>query len=292
MTKKRPLRGFKLFKQKYLNKQRLYTVLAKLHLVREVKATSVQPYFNHKLTDRVILSKETICAERGTFNLSYFLEVKVIRELWQYVSLFRRKPLHTVKDEIRYEMAVSARSECLSFWVKPDPFQTIMVDRNKPVICTYGSEFFHLPYSNNDELKNVKVREYRCDFYGARLAVNRIDTVSDEKDIEVAVRELIERVKDQITEYINTHSAEINEKLCGVKFDGALQTSDGHTLMQNCICHKCGHPVFTTSTEGYTAQCIVCDEDLYTIEIDKVDPVLYQEIIDHNERKLYHLLTE
>lgn len=31
-------------------------------------------------------------------------------------------------------------------------------------------------------------------------------------------------------------------------------------------CNRCGHKVYESQTAGYTYQCIMCDEDLYTFE--------------------------
>jgi hypothetical protein len=39
-------------------------------------------------------------------------------------------------------------------------------------------------------------------------------------------------------------------------------------LASGVRCCRCKSPVFQSATPGYTFQCLVCDEDLYGIEVE------------------------
>ena len=290
MTKKRPLRGLRLFKQKYLTKARLYTLLAKIHLVREVKNTLHQPYTDNDTLNKVQVLNHKIRTERGVFNLSYRADCIILHQNWWYESLFKKKRLYTINEDLIYQIAVEARSECESFLVKINPF-------NKGVVVHRGSPYVNIlkpmytPFIQ-DNIEYSEVIRVSCNFLNARLGFSIHTIAYKEEDISDTVKELLNKATAQIHNFVDGHPDEINEKLTGVKYDGDFHTSDGNKLIPNCICHKCGRPVFESSVEGYKAQCIFCDEDLYGIEIDKVDPKRYEEIYNYNKYSLFNLLSD
>ena len=291
MTKKRSLRGFKLFKQKYLTKQWFYALLAKIHLVREVK-TIAPVLLNHSAINRVDLLNYKIKTERGRFNLSYNAQGNAEIRKWWYESLFRRKRLYTIEDSTNYHLFVRVQSECEEFLVKITPFCSATVTRKNPIIqvITPRVPKVSLAVATVEDLQTVN--KITCDFLNARFRVSLDLVVQTEGEIESGIRELINKATAQIRNYVDGNPEAINEKLTGVPFDGEFHTPEGNRLIPNNLCRKCGLPVFETTTKGYTAQCIKCYEDLYSIEIDKVDPKYYEDVYEQCKYLLYDILTK
>lgn len=294
MTKKRPLRGFKLFRQKYLTKQKVFEFLAKIKLVQEVKKDFYCP-ITHESLDKVRLLNEKIETDRGKFNLSYVAEGEERINCWFFRSKFRKKEiLYVVSDEREIHLSVMVRSECESFVVKVDPFTSTVVHRGNPVFVAMNPCPKPLISSDEGGYENLTnhYRRIQCDFLNARLGVSVKNIVLDEKDIDMGIKEIVQRARWQIESFIKNNPEEINERLTGVKYDGEFCTKEGKKLIPNCICHRCGRPVFESSTEGYTAQCLCCDEDLYDIEVRKIDPEMYKDIYEISKTALYKILTE
>lgn len=290
MTKKRSLRGFKLFKHKYLSKPRLYALLAKIRLVREVKIIT-PVLLNHSAINRVDLLNYKIKTDRGVFNLSYNAQGNAEIRKWWYESLFRRKRLYTIEDSTNYYLFVRVQSECEEFLVKLTPFCSGVVTRNRPIIQVFTPH--RVPSVSLVETDmTADVKKIDCDFLNARMRVALDLIVQTEEEIEDGIKELINKATAQIHNYVDGNPEAINEKLTGVPFDGEFHTPEGNRLIPNNLCRKCGLPVFETTTEGYTAQCINCYEDLYSIEIDKVDPKYYEDVYEKCKLILYKLLTE
>lgn len=285
MTRRSPLRGLKLFKHKYLTKQRFYALLASLKLLREVKNDLSFPYDENDLIGKITMLDENITTERGTFNLSYRAEALQNIYQWYYESLRGKKILFTVRDEIRYHLCVEVRSECTSFLVKIDPFKSCWVQRERPCLHLYSAEGCY------NDTSTSTVTRHKCDFFNARLKANVHLGVESCEDIEEAIKELLQRARHEITSFIENHPEEINERLTGVKHDGEFHTKEGMELLKNNICSKCGRPVFESPLEEYTAQCLFCDEDLYSIEVLKVDPKKYEDIYEFNKRGLQKILS-
>ena len=290
MTKKRSLRGFKLFKQKYLTKPRLYALLAKFHLVREVRQVLTQPYTNDTL-NKVHTLTHKIKTDRGQFNLSYKTDCDVDKHKWYYESLFKKKKLFTIEeDKIYYHLSITVRSECEEFLVKINPFLETTVTRKTPAVQVIRPCVPCVPFWKSTE-DSTTTEIITCNFLNARLGVDMFLCVEDEKDIDEGIKELVSKATARLHNYIEGNPEAINEKLTGIKFDGAFQTEDGQRLLPNNLCHKCGFPVFSTTTEGYYAQCVHCYEDLYPFEVDKVDPKYYEDVYEKCKYNLFEILT-
>ena len=290
MTHRSPMRRFKLFKQKYLTKHFWYALLAKIKLVREVKDFHSEPVLNIDLLNRVRLVKDKIITDRGVFNLSYFGSASRHISKWWYESLFRHKRLYTVCDEEKLYIQVEARSECEEFKAHIDPITTVTINRR-------SHRVFILPPQKSlrlseDPLKPIERKTITADFMNTRLGVNVTLDETMMKSIEELVKEAVMRAKTQMQNYIEDNYAQINERLIGVKNDGQFMTKEGNPLLLNCLCGKCGRPVFKSALKDYTAQCLFCDEDLYSIEIRKVDPEKYKEVYEYSKYELLEILTE
>ena len=286
MTKKRPLRGFKLFKQKYLTKQRLYAVLAKFHLVREVKDFPSEPYTKNDTLNKVNTLDDRVITDRGKFLLSYRAIGLTHTNNWWYESLFKKKRLYTIKEDISYYLSVEVHADCESFLVKVNPYTESFVFRGNPYITV--PKVFDITHPLEEG--EASVERLKCDFFNARLATAVSMVVYSEEEIEDMVRNLVNVATTRLHDYIEGNPAEINKRIVGVEFDGAFHTPEGKPLMPNCICRRCGRPVFESSTEGYKAQCLFCDEDIYGFEYITVDPAQYEEIYNFNKYLLYHRL--
>lgn len=292
MPQKRPLRRFNIFKYKYLRKQAWYSLLARMHLAREVKDFHSIPVNNIDLLNKVRLVEEKITTDRGIFNLSYFGSATRQISKWYIESLFRHKRLCTICDEETLYIKVEARSECEEFEVHLTPFLSARVHRGQSFVTF--SEPSPRSLLVDKEVNQMKSKFYKVDFFNARFAVSVIlsDKESGSFSVEDLVREAVQRAKVQIQNYIEEHPAEINKRLVGVDNDGNLTTKEGMPLLPNCLCHKCGRPVFKSSVDGYVSQCVRCDEDLYDFETVKVDPKQYEQVLDNTKIELYCILSE
>ena len=290
MTHRSPLRRFKLFKQKYLTKHFWYALLAKIKLVREVKDFHSEPVLNIDLLNKVRLVEDKIVTDRGIFNLSYFGSASRHISKWWYESLFRHKRLYTVCDEEKLYITVEARSECEEFKAHIDPITTVTINRRSPRVSILPPQ---KPLRlGEDPLKPIEVKTITADFMNTRLGVKVTLGETMMKSIEELVKEAVMRAKTQMQNYIEDNYAKINERLVGVKNDGQFMTEEGNPLLPNCLCGKCGRPVFKSALEDYTAQCLFCGEDLYSIEIRKVDPEKYKEAYEYSKYELLEILTE
>lgn len=287
MTKKRSLRGLKLFKHKYLTKSRLYSLLSKIHLVREVKSIIPVP-LNSTVLNKVQILEHKITTDRGIFNLSYQAQGTAEIHKWWYESLFKKKRLYTIEDNTDYHLFVRVQSECEQFLVKLTPFCSGTVTRNTPYVCIFMPR---VPTVAVLEVKDENtVERIHCDFLNARLRVAVDLIVQSEEEIDDGIRELVNRATAQIHNYVDGNPEAINEKLTGVPFDGEFHTPDGKRLIPNCVCPKCSLPVFESSIEDYTAQCLSCDEDFYAFEVRKIDPEMYKDIYEITKYKIYKIL--
>ena len=288
MTKKRPLRGFRLFKQKYLTKQRFYAFLAKIRLVHEVKFTDSSPIINNDYINKVRLLEDKIETDRGVFNLSFYCTGTRCTHKWHYESVFKpHRRLYTVSDEEDIYVEAEVRSQCEEFEVRLDPFNHIRANKK------HYRLFIHSPIQpllGENKTQTVKTKSCTVNFLNARFGTNVTLKVGDTSSIEDIVKECVQRAVVQMRNYIEGNSEAINERLTGVKADGEFLSPDGQRLLPNCVCHRCGRPVFKSSVEGYTAQCVFCDEDLYGIEIEKVDPERYKDIYEFNKKPFYDYL--
>lgn len=289
MTQKRSLRGLRLFKQKYLTRDRFYAFLAKIKLVREVKYFHSEPVINIDLLNRVRLVEDKIVTDRGVFNLSYFGSASRLISKWWYESLFRHKRLYTVCDEEKLYIEVEARSECEEFKAHIDPLTVVQVSRRNPRVSILPQKPLRL---GEDPMKPVKVKSITADFMNTRLGVKVTLNDTMAESVEALVKEAVMRAKTQMQNYIEDNTAQINERLVGVKNDGQFMTKEGQPLLPNCLCAKCGRPVFKSSLSEYTAQCLFCDEDLYSIEVRRVDPKKYEEVYEYVKYELLDILTE
>lgn len=294
MTRRSPLRGLKLFKHKYLTKQRFYALLAHLKLVREVKREANIPHYSYN--DGIfnnVLTDQPIVTERGKFNVSHYASMRVITHHHWYESLRKHNRLYTVRDESYYEIRVNVQAECESFLVKINPFTSAVVHRRSPKVYVNDNPAPTLsPFTEGSEMSVGKFSVVTCDFLNARLKISMDNRVSDIDDASLAVKELLEITTGRLRDYIDGNSEAINEKLTGIKFDGEFHTKEGHRLLPNNLCAKCGFPVFETPVEGYTAQCVHCYEDLYSFEVEKVDPVYYKDVYEKCKSLLHHYLSE
>lgn len=289
MTHRSSLRRFKLFKQKYLTKHFWYALLAKIKLVREVKDFHSEPVINIDLLNKVRLVEDKIVTDRGVFNLSYFGSASRHISKWWYESLFRHKRLYTIWEEEKLYITVEARSECEEFKAHIDPITTVTINRRSPEVYVAP----HTPTRLYEEpVKPLEVKTVTADFMNTRLGVKVTLDETMMKSIEELVKEAVTRAKTQMQNYIEDNYAQINERLVGVKNDGQFMTEEGNPLLPNCLCGKCGRPVFKSALEDYTAQCLFCDEDLYSIEIRKVDPEKYKEAYEYSKYELLEILTE
>ena len=293
MTKKRSLRGLKLFKQKYLTKQRFFALLAKFHLVREVKSVTPKPLNSVAVFNTVNQVEHKIKTDRGVFNLSYNAQGTAKTKQWWYESLFKKKRLYTIEDNTDYHLFVRVQAECEQFLVKVTPFCEGVATRSRPVLQVVRP-YIPMPLSKEisptDEVQTTL--SVTCDFLNARLRVNMDLVVQSAEEIYDGIKELVNRATAQIHNYVEGNPEAINEKLTGVPFDGQFHTLDGKKLIPNCVCHRCSRPVFESSTEGYTAQCVFCDEDFYDFEVRKIDPEMYKDIYEMSKHKLFQILSK
>lgn len=291
MTQKRPFRRLRLFKQEYLTKQRFFALLAKMKLVREVIDFSTLSYNSNDKLNRVVLSDDILKTDRGEFNFSFYAQCTVCNQYWWYESLFKKKKLHTVSEEKRYNVSVKARSECLAFLVKIDPFNEAYVTAKNPIInfCRHEEQdIFKPPIHMCSHTIEKKV----CNFLNARFALESMLYVEKEEEIDSAIYELVKATRRHIYEYIKGNPEMVNERITGVKYDGDFCTKDGFRLLENVLCPRCGKPVFKSGTKDYTGQCLFCDEDFYSVELVKVDPVRYRKVLEFNKIPLQEILSE
>ena len=291
MTKKSPTRGFKLFKQKYLTKQRLYAFLAKIKLVHEVVKSNITPIMNNDLLNKVRLLNEKITTDRGIFNMSYYCQGTIHTYQWYYESKFTKNPkiLYVVEDDETQYIELKVNSECEEFEVRLNPLHHQRVNRNSPRIAMFG----RIPKLDAIAMDAVPVKAevVNVNFLNARLSTTMNFKVYDKIDSEF-LGDCLQTVKHQMVSYIKGNNAEINKRLIEVENDGEFTTPEGNTLLHNCVCRRCGLPVFKSAVEGYTAQCVVCDEDLYSIEVDKVDPKTYETIYNNSKELMFDILSE
>lgn len=294
ITKKPIFRGFRLFKQKYLTKQALFALLAKMRIVIEVKDT-ISTRFYHKLLDKVSVKSDRIYTPRGIFNISYCASAIQNRRVWYYKSRFSDKVLYDVLDHSTYTVIATVHSECEEFEVRLTPFNHTRVKAGSRQTTVTVFREPKVDFSKQpDPLMQegaIKAQHFPINFLNARIRVS----VSCEADIlsglEVAIDECVNKATAQIRNYIENNSDEINEKLTGVKADGEFVSPDGQRLIPNHICSRCGLPVFKSSVEGYTAQCISCDEDFYAFEIRRLDPKFYLQILRDNAEVISYILS-
>lgn len=287
MTRRSPVRGLKLFKSKYLTKNRFYALLATLKLVHEVKEHHSIPVPINNEIRGIELLEDKIKTDRGVFNLSYRAEAIEIHDSWYYKSIFSGKTVHTVSDAFYYEVKVEVRSECLSFWIKLDPFSSVWVERTTPYIHIFKEPNMH----SLDPTEHMEMRKVKCDFFNTRLAKSDSYVVEHRDNVIDTIFEVFNRIKREMVQFIELHPDQINERLCGVKYDGQLHTEDGCLIEPYHLCRKCGRPVFSTKTVGYKVQCICCNEDLYGMELEVVDPKTFQSALEFYKRELYDILT-
>ena len=290
ITKKRPFRGVKRFKQKYLTKSRLCFFLAKIRILKIVEYhTSIRLSPSQLCDGEIHVCSDKIITPRGKFNLSYRSDgIETSDHLHYEIHFFgRKKIVYVEKDSKVINIRVTVHSECEEFLVKINPFTECNVNRNSPyayVVYTENSYANLLARSESVEYKKIHV-----DFFNARFAVGvSLDTTTKES-VESCLKECLMKARNQIEGYITSNYALINERLVGVKNDGEIVAPDGSQLLHNNICRRCGRPVFKSKVEGYTAQCIVCDEDFYSFEVSRVDPNFYEKVYKNTKEELYYL---
>ena len=289
MTRRSPLRGLKLFKQKYLTKQRFYSLLAHLKLVREVRDNVTVPIVNSTLMNTIRMSDEKLVTDRGVFNLSFQCKGEEHRTHWWYESIFKsHKVLYTFMDETAIFLRAEVRSECEEFEIRIDPFMHRRVTRRDNYVYIQEPIDRGLPPSARvSQFKRVEFN-----FLKARMHTSvtlKVDLVRD--SLDDLVKECVNRARVQIINYLRGNSEEINEKLTGVKFDGEFVSPDGQRLIPNCTCPQCGLPLFNSSSEGHFAQCVVCRENFYDFEVVRRDPIIYKEIYENNKGFLKDILS-
>lgn len=291
MTRRSPARGFKLFKQKYLTRQRFYALLASLKLVRRVHECYALPVPN-ELFNRVICSTDkSISLDRGFFSLSYLCEGRQQYDHLYYTGVFRRnKVLFTDHDRFHVEIRARVIAQCEEFEIHFDPFTKSRVTRKYPQYYTIERRDVR-PDVPLDEFFTTHAETHTADFFNTRLRAV-VTLKVHPSDIDLGIKECVDKAYNQIRSYIENNLTEINEKLTGIKNDGEFTTKDGKRLLINNICARCGHPVFESSVEGYTAQCLYCDEDLYRIEVRRVDPEAYKDIYEFSKSLLQNILSK
>ena len=295
MTKKQPFRRFKLFKQKYLTKPRLYAFLAKIKLVREVTKYDIEPIYNNSIINKVTMLDEKITTDRGVFNLSFCTRgEKHYAKQW-YETKFSKKPktLFVVYDKMCAYLTVEVHAECEQFEVRLDPFTHVTVRRQNPRFTVKFPKFEKVTaFTSDDDIGVFNFKSYEVNFLNARFADKYTIQIDPDNIKEDNVWECLKESIIRLKNYLNGNNEVINEKLIGVVADGEFITEDGQRLLPNCLCRRCGNPLFKSSVEGYTAQCIFCDEDFYDIEVRKVDPKQYEMVYDFTKELLYHELYE
>lgn len=294
MTKKRPFRGVKLFIKEHFNKPTLFKVLAKIGLVKEVKKHLTTPILNNEALNKVRLNDKPFTTSRGKFDLSYYAEGLIIIDQWWYESRFSKKPkrLYTIMDWSKSYVKMLAKADCIEFLARFDPFNEVRVCRNAPRVMLFPHQP-HRPLGMGSPV-SVKYEEKYLDFFSARVSieVKSVACSPSQRDITDSVNECLKEATKRMKTYLENNASEMNEKLTGVKNDGQLMSPDGNTLLPNCVCSRCSFPVFKTTTDGYTAQCVMCDEDLYEMEIRKLDPKAYEDAYKWTKEVLYHHLRK
>ena len=294
MTKKQPFRRIKLFKQKYLTKPRIYSFLAKIKLVKEVTKYDIEHIYNNNIVNKVRILGEKITTDRGVFSLSYYTRGENhIAKQW-YETKFTKKPkiLYVVYDTVCTYLTVEVHADCEKFEIRLDPLTHVNVRKQYPRFTVKFPKVEKANFLSPDAIGVFNLKSYEASFLNARFADSytlKIDPNMINGDtVGECLRESIIRLEN----YLESHAEVVNEKLIGVVADGEFITEEGQRLLPNCVCSRCGSPLFKSSIEGYTAQCIFCDEDFYDIEVRKVDPKKYEMVYDFWKEELYLKLYE
>lgn len=295
MTKKRFLRGLRLFNSKYLTKERFYALLAKLCLVIEVKDNSRFP-IRHELLNSVKLVEEKLVTDRGVFKLSYLAEgERIINSLWYRSISNPKKKLLVVRDENTIIIKAKVISQCEEFEVRLDPFNHLRLNSRQNKVSILPPQKISLCSPVEGEIEKMKytVKEYGLDFLNARVSVEvSVSASSAESSVADLIKECISKARAQVQDFIESSAEEINERISGVKYDGEFVSPDGQRLLENCLCRKCGLPVFKSSVEGYSAYCVACHKNLHQDKVAKVDQKKYEVVYDNCKMVMYHLLTD
>lgn len=295
MTKRRFLRGFKMFRLQYLNKHGLFKILAKLHLVREVMHTHSYPYISKNSDLGNIIVKDDIVTDRGVFKFSYMATGMIVESHWWYESLFRKKKLYVLSNERGYFIDLMAQVSCKEFLAKFDPFNHIVVREGTTQVALIHptlafDKVFDSPFSSSPSLSPKCIS---VNLLGTRLKLGiKSSMFYQQESIKDIINELVDKAVNHFTTYLEGNASLINERITGVSNDGEF-TYEGEKLLPNCLCRKCGRPVFYSCLKDrYAGQCAFCDEDLTLIEIDKVDPKKYEKVYEYNKLSMYKLLNE
>lgn len=292
MTRKRVFRRLRLFKQKYLTKQWLFSFLAKIHVVREMKYSARTPYSEKNLTDKVNILEEALTTNRGVFKLSYIATVEVHHIVHKFQNRSRTKTLYTVEDKHRYIVTIKSQAQCTDFLVRIDPFNEIQVNWKQPTVSYIVAPKFYSPFGDTQIDHVVYSKSLTCNFLNARFGVSMSLDFTRKEEIDSVIKELLGKAKMRLSNYLEGNAEAINEAITGIKFDGAFHTKDGKRLLPNCSCPRCGSPVFESSIEDYTAQCLFCDEDFYSFEVKKIDPENYKYLYEFTKEKIHDILSE
>lgn len=283
-----------MFSQKYLTKEYLFYILAKLKIVKMVEEKDTRPIILGNLYR--VMQCDYISVDRGRFAVSHYTEGSVSHYIKRYESLFKHRVLFTDIDKWSVSIITKLRAECLEFEVHFDPYNQARVQAKLPRFFVQKREPVK-PYTG--DLKKEDFVEYKpkeIDFSKARLGnsftleVEDVDFTKVNETVKDLIDECINKAFTQLQTYIEGNIEEINEKLTGVKADGEFIAPDGQRLLPNCLCTRCGAPLFKSSVEGYSAQCVLCDEDWYSFEVRKVDPKNYEDSYYFNKEYLYRAL--
>ncbi len=297
MTAKRPSKRFSFLPVRLPSRYQVFRFLSKLKLVSEVYKNPVHPVYTDHLNE-LRLNVATLTTSRGKFSMSVHPTAEEHCVYWFFRSNLTGKIWYTVDNSVSYIVDVDARVQCEEFEARFHPLASpVTVKRSGMVTLCLHEDFkpFALPRGDVIEQKpfEVKTHTFNCNLLNARLGLSEKQCCSERSEIDSVVDEIISHLKVKAGQYLQENAAEINQRITGVPYDGEM-TYKGQTLAPNILCRRCGFPVFTSSLpeRGYRYQCLRCDEDFYGIEVERVDPEKYNEVMKYCREELYALTQQ
>ena len=293
LTKKRRFRGLRLA-LRYVKDFLLYDVLTTVlsFLARHTKLVKEHKYNgmfdDHEEGPLVLPNIETW---RGEYKVSYTYSThRNTFEHWFYNKKGRILTVHETEE--RTVGVHEFRVELIRFEVRFNPFTTITVERPsmtflKDIVIPERKSMKVRPFDPSESLKPVGMNHYVIDFSQARFGFKIQHTlyrVSKEEALENALKIIKRQLKEK--------DGEVNELLTGIKNDGEFVTPEGDVLAENMICSYCGFPAFVSKdSQEYMYRCIRNHKKTDSgVNVHKVDPIEYSNILGNSKDELYDLL--
>lgn len=269
MTKKRPVRRqialLRRKVRKYLNKDWLFNLLAKMHLVRKID--NIEGVFMHKDGLAKITACPRIVTDRAKYDVTYYaMATEIIKHLWYESRIFKKngKPLryHTVFDgSYAIDISVTIRAECAEFEIrksiKEEPF---VVNRSVRRICVLDPYEIHKPSGDMPISQSSLKYNYRdIDLSKVRMGTTLKKRFAKEPFSQDLVDSVVQEACALLRNEIERSAEEINYRLIGIENDGEPTTERDERLIHGYICQRCGLPVFKSKASPHgEIRCLIC----------------------------------